>query len=571
MKELELYNIWNEQDLSDPDLREELESIKGNNNEIIDRFYKDLEFGTGGLRGVIGAGTNRVNIYTINRATQGLANYLNSVKKGATVAISYDSRIKSDVFARSSACVLAANGIKAYIFKELMPTPLLSYAVRELKCDAGIMVTASHNPSKYNGYKCYGPDGCQLTLDASEKVLSYMNSLDLFNDIKVTDFDKGMADGLIEYISDDILEGFTSDIKTTLVHPEILKETPLKVVYTPLNGTGNKPVRKILNEIGIKNIEIVKEQEYPDGTFKTCPFPNPEIREALQLALDLAEKTDPDLVLATDPDADRVGIAVKHNGEFTLMSGNEVGALLTDYLFSQRAEKGTLPENPVLIETIVSTDLAADIAKKYGAEVRKVLTGFKFIGEQMNMLEEDGEEERYIIGFEESYGYLVGVHARDKDAVGSAMMICDMAAYYKSKNMTLIDAINNLYAEFGHYYHTQVSFTCEGVTGMQRMGEIMESIRNNPPASVAGEKVMAFSDYEGSITKYFEDGTEEAITLPKSNVLAFELADGSSFIIRPSGTEPKIKVYINVKKETLEKSKAMEQSIKENVTELMGF
>lgn len=571
MKELELYNIWNQQDLSDPDLREELDSIRGNNDEIIDRFYKDLEFGTGGLRGIIGAGTNRVNIYTINRATQGLANYLNSVKEGATVAISYDSRIKSDVFARSSASVLAANGIKAYIFKELMPTPLLSYAVRQLKCDAGIMVTASHNPSKYNGYKCYGSDGCQLTLDASEKVLSYMNSLDLFNDIKVTDFDKGMADGLIEYISDDILEGFTNDIKKTLVHPEILKETPLKVVYTPLNGTGNKPVRKILNEIGIKNVEVVKEQEYPDGTFKTCPFPNPEIREALQLALDLAEKTDPDMVLATDPDADRVGIAVKHNGEFTLMSGNEVGALLTDYLFSQRAEKGTLPENPVLIETIVSTDLAADIAKKYGAEVRKVLTGFKFIGEQMNMLEEDGEEERYIIGFEESYGYLVGVHARDKDAVGSAMMICDMAAYYKSKNMTLIDAVNNLYAEFGHYYHTQVSFTCEGVTGMQRMGEIMESIRNNPPASVAGEKVVAFSDYENSITKYFENGKEEAITLPKSNVLAFELADGSSFIIRPSGTEPKIKVYINVKKETLEKSKVMEQTIKENVTELMGF
>lgn len=571
MNEVELYNIWRSQELSDSDLTAELNEIEGDNDAIIDRFYKDLEFGTGGLRGIIGAGTNRVNIYTINRATQGLANYLNSVKSGASVAISYDSRIKSDVFAKSSACVLAANGIKAYIFKELMPTPLLSYAVRKLKCDAGIMVTASHNPSKYNGYKCYGPDGCQLTLDASEKVLSYMNSLDLFNDIKITDFEKGMSDGLIEYISDDILNGFIEDIKKALVHPELLKKTPLKIVYTPLNGTGNKPVRKILSEIGVKNVEVVKEQEYPDGTFKTCPFPNPEIREALQLALDLAEKTDPDLVLATDPDADRVGIAVKHNGEFTLMSGNEVGALLTDYLFSQRAAKGTLPANPVLIETIVSTDLAADIAKKYGAEVRRVLTGFKFIGEQMNMLEEDNEENRYILGFEESYGYLVGTHARDKDAVGSSMMICEMAAYYKSKDMTLIDAMNNLYKEFGRYYHTQVSFTCEGVSGMQRMGEIMNTLRTEHPTKVAGEAVVIFSDYEKSVTKHCKDGIEEKITLPKSNVLAFTLEDGSSFIIRPSGTEPKIKVYINVKKADLEESKAAEAKIRADVTSLMGF
>jgi phosphoglucomutase len=570
MKERELYERWMSVELSDPDLTEELKGIKDDDDAIIDRFYKDLEFGTGGLRGVIGAGTNRINIYTVNRATQGLANYLNSIKKGASVAISYDSRIKSDVFARASAGVLAANGVKAYIYKELMPTPLLSYAVRELKTDAGIMVTASHNPSKYNGYKCYGPDGCQLTLEASEKVLSYMNSLDLFDDVKTMDFEEGIEKGLIEFIDDSMLDNFVNDIKKAQVNPEVAKTTPLKVVYTPLNGTGNKPVRKVLDSIGIKNVTVVKEQENPDGTFKTCPFPNPEIKEALKLALDLANEVKPDLVLATDPDADRVGIAVNNGSEFVLMSGNEVGALLTDYLFKVKKEQGTLPENPVLIETIVSTDLAAQIAKEYGATVIKVLTGFKFIGEQMNILEEKGEDNRYILGFEESYGYLSGTHARDKDAVVASMLICEMAAYYKSKGQTLLQVMAGLYEKYGRYLHTQVSFTCEGITGMQRMKEIMTDLQENPPKEVAGEKVTYISNYIKSKTTY-ADGKEEEITLPKSDVLSYALDDGSTFIIRPSGTEPKIKVYINVKKENLEKSMEMEEKIKSAVTALMGF
>ena len=570
-REQELYEIWCKKATADKDLIEELNSITGDNDAIEDRFYRDLEFGTGGLRGVIGAGTNRINIYTVNRATQGLANYLKTVTDKASVAISYDSRIKSDTFAKSAAAVLAANGIKAYIYKELMPTPLLSFATRELKCDAGIMVTASHNPAKYNGYKCYGPDGCQLTLDASEKVLGYINSLDVFDDIKTVDFDKALAEGMIEYIGDDMLEKFLDAIETQLIAPDMVRNTPLKVVYTPLNGTGNKPVRKILDRIGVKDVEIVKEQENPDGNFPTCPFPNPEIKEALALAIKLAEETNPDLVLATDPDCDRVGIAVVKDHKVTLITGNEVGALLTYYRLMKMKENGTLPEKPVIIKTIVSTGLAADIAKDFGAEIIDVLTGFKFIGEQMDILVANGHPESFILGFEESYGYLSGLHARDKDAVVGSMMICEMAAYYKSKNMTIVDALDELYAKYGRYLHTQVSFTCEGITGMQRMGEIMNELRTQPPKSVAGSTVVSIDDYLESKTTDTRSGSVTPIALPKSNVLSFTLENGASFIVRPSGTEPKIKVYINVKDKDLASCTEIEEQIKADVTKIMGF
>ena len=571
MNEKELYKLWLEKAVDDADLQTELRSIEGDDEAIKDRFYRNLEFGTGGLRGVIGAGTNRLNVYTIRRVTQGLADYVNEAFKNPSVAISYDSRIKSDVFAKAAAGVLVANGIKVYIYSELMPTPMLSFAVRNLKCDAGIMVTASHNPAKYNGYKAYGADGCQMTLEAAAIVLNKINSLDMFADVKNSDFEAGLASGMIEYISDAVIEEYYKNVLAQGINTKLCAESGLKLVYTPLNGTGNKPVRAILDRIGIKDVVVVPEQEMPDGNFPTCPFPNPEIKEALNLGLKLCEEYKPDLLLATDPDADRVGIAVPSENGYVLFSGNEVGALLLEYIASQRTALGTMPEKPVTIKTIVTTDIIKAIAKEYGIEVIEVLTGFKFIGEQIGFLEAKGEEDRYIFGFEESYGYLAGSYVRDKDAVVASMLIVEMAAYYRTKGISLIQARENLYKKYGVYAHSQQSFVCEGASGMEKMKEIMGGLRANHPTEIGGLKVTVFEDYIASTSKNVETGEVTAITLPKSDVLSFKLTDGASVVIRPSGTEPKIKAYYTTTGKTFEQAKALEAKIAENFTKILGF
>ena len=541
------YERWLSVELDDPDLKEELLSVKDQPEEINDRFYRDLAFGTGGLRGVIGAGTNRMNVYTVRKATQGLANYLNKHNtegKLLSVAIAHDSRNKGVLFSKESAAVLAANGIKAYLYPQLMPTPALSFAVRHLHCDAGICVTASHNPAKYNGYKAYGSDGCQMTIDAADAVLAKINALDIFNDVKHMPFDEALAAGMISYIGDDVIEDYFRNVLAQGINTDLCAKSGLKIVYTPLNGTGNKPVRTILNRIGIQEVTVVKEQENPDGNFTTCPYPNPEIREALQLGLQYCDQVKPDLLLASDPDADRVCIAVPDGkGGYALFSGNEVGAMLLEYICEQRIQKGTMPKHPVAVKTIVTTDIVEAICKAYGVELIEVLTGFKFIGEQIGFLEAKGEEDRYIFGFEESYGYLAGSYVRDKDAVVASMLICEMAAYYRTKGISMMQARENLYQKYGVYVHTQHSFTFEGESGMIRMQNIMEHLRTHRPEQIDNLKVIQFADYEKQVSIDLTTGTETAITLPQSNVLSFTLEQGAKVIIRPSGTEPKIKAY----------------------------
>lgn len=544
MTEMELYQSWRKNAVDDPDLQSELSAIENDAEAIQDRFYRDLAFGTGGLRGVIGAGTNRMNIYTVRKATQGLANYVKEAFSEPSVAISYDSRIKSTDFAKAAAEVLAANGVKVHIYTELKPTPMLSFAVRALHCSAGIMVTASHNPAKYNGYKAYGSDGCQMTIDAADAVLAKINALDIFNDVKHMPFDEALAAGMISYIGDDVIEDYFRNVLAQGINTDLCAKSGLKIVYTPLNGTGNKPVRTILNRIGIQEVTVVKEQENPDGNFTTCPYPNPEIREALQLGLQYCDQVKPDLLLATDPDADRVGIAVPDGkGGYALFSGNEVGAMLLEYICEQRIQKGTMPKHPVAVKTIVTTDIVEAICKAYGVELIEVLTGFKFIGEQIGFLEAKGEEDRYIFGFEESYGYLAGSYVRDKDAVVASMLICEMAAYYRTKGISMMQARENLYQKYGVYVHTQHSFTFEGESGMIRMQNIMEHLRTHRPEQIDNLKVIQFADYEKQVSIDLTTGTETAITLPQSNVLSFTLEQGAKVIIRPSGTEPKIKAY----------------------------
>ena len=544
MTEMELYQSWRKNAVDDPDLQSELSAIENDAEAIQDRFYRDLAFGTGGLRGVIGAGTNRMNIYTVRKATQGLANYVKEAFSEPSVAISYDSRIKSTDFAKAAAEVLAANGVKVHIYTELKPTPMLSFAVRALHCSAGIMVTASHNPAKYNGYKAYGSDGCQMTIDAADAVLAKINALDIFNDVKHMPFDEALAAGMISYIGDDVIEDYFRNVLAQGINTDLCAKSGLKIVYTPLNGTGNKPVRTILNRIGIQEVTVVKEQENPDGNFTTCPYPNPEIREALQLGLQYCDQVKPDLLLATDPDADRVGIAVPDGkGGYALFSGNEVGAMLLEYICEQRIQKGTMPKHPVAVKTIVTTDIVEAICKAYGVELIEVLTGFKFIGEQIGFLEAKGEEDRYIFGFEESYGYLAGSYVRDKDAVVASMLICEMAAYYRTKGISMMQARENLYQKYGVYVHAQHSFTFEGESGMIRMQNIMEHLRTHRPEQIDNLKVIQFADYEKQVSIDLTTGTETAITLPQSNVLSFTLEQGAKVIIRPSGTEPKIKAY----------------------------
>ena len=567
----ELYSLWCEKAVDDPDLKQELISVADDSEGINDRFYRNLEFGTGGLRGVIGAGTNRMNIYTVRRATQGFADYINEAFDKPSVAIAYDSRIKSDVFAKAAAGVFAANGIHVYIYGELMPTPMLSFAVRELNCQAGVMVTASHNPSKYNPYKAYGADGCQLNLTDAETVIKKVNALDMFDGVKHIKFNDAVESGMVEYIGQSVIDKFYENVLAQGLNTNLVADSGLKVVYTPLNGTGNKPVRHILNKIGIKNVTVVPEQEMPDGNFTTCPYPNPEIREALELGLKLCDEVKPDLLLATDPDCDRVGIAVPdENGNYVLFSGNEVGAMLLEYICSERTRQGTMPKNPITVKTIVTTDIIKKIAEKYGVELIEVLTGFKFIGEQIGILEKQGEEDRFIFGYEESYGYLAGSYVRDKDAVNASMLICEMAAFYRTKGISLIQARENMYKTYGVYYHTQQSFTFEGKAGMEKMNSIMENLRKNYVAEIGGLKVILFEDYLEGISKNVETGKITEIKLPKSNVLVFGLTDGAKVIIRPSGTEPKIKAYYTAIGETQSDAQALEKKLAESFSKLIN-
>ena len=528
------YKRWLAADLEDPALTEELKKIEGQDNEIKERFAVSLKFGTAGLRGVLGAGSNRMNIYVVRQATQGLANWVKTQGGNQLVAISYDSRINSDVFAKNAACVLAANGIKVRIYDALMPVPALSFATRYYEANAGIMVTASHNPAKYNGYKAYGPDGCQMTDDAAAVVYAEIQNTDILTGAKMMSFEEGIAAGLIQYVGEDCKEGLYDAIKACQVRPGLCKTAGLKLVYSPLNGSGLVPVTRILNDIGIDDITIVPEQKYPDGNFPTCPYPNPEIFEALELGLKLATETSADLMLATDPDADRVGIAMKcPDGSYELVSGNEVGVLLLDYICEGRIEKGTMPKNPVAVKSLVSTPLADAVAANYGVEMRNVLTGFKWIGDQIARLEADGEVERFILGFEESYGYLGGPYVRDKDAVIGSMLICEMAAYYRSIGSSIKERLEAIYAKYGRYLNKVDSFEFPGLSGMDKMAGIMASLRQTPPAQIGGYAVTKVTDY----TKTEETG------LPSANVLVYGLEGGATVIVRPSGTEPKIKTY----------------------------
>ena len=528
------YKRWLAADLEDPALTAELQKIEGQDEEIKDRFAVALKFGTAGLRGVLGAGSNRMNIYVVRQATQGLANWVKTQGGNQLVAVSYDSRINSDVFAKETARVLAANGIKVRIYDALMPVPALSFATRYYEANAGIMVTASHNPAKYNGYKAYGPDGCQMTDDAAAIVYAEIQKTDILEGAKRISFEEGIEKGLIQYVGDDCKEGLYDAIKACQVRPGMCKTAGLKLVYSPLNGSGLVPVTRILADIGIDDFTIVPEQQYPDGNFPTCPYPNPEIFEALRLGLELAKASGADLMLATDPDADRVGIAMKcPDGSYELVSGNEMGVLLLDYICAGRIEKGTMPANAVAVKSLVSTPLADAVAANYGVEMRNVLTGFKWIGDQIAGLEAKGEVERFILGFEESYGYLAGPYVRDKDAVVASMLICEMAAYYRSIGSSIKEHLEGLYAKYGRYLNKVDSFEFPGLSGMDKMAGIMASLRENAPAEIGGYKVVKVVDYKK---------TEET-GLPSANVLVYTLEGGATVIVRPSGTEPKIKAY----------------------------
>ena len=558
---MEDYKRWLEADLEDPALQEELASIQGKEDEIKDRFAVALKFGTAGLRGVLGAGTNRMNIYVVRQATQGLANWVKTQGGNQLVAISYDSRINSDVFARTAACVLAANGIKVRIYDALMPVPALSFATRYYQANAGIMVTASHNPAKYNGYKAYGPDGCQMTDEAADIVYAEIQKTDILTGAKMMTFEEGQAAGLIEYVGDDCKEALYAAIEARSVRPGICKTAGLKLVYSPLNGSGLVPVTRVLKDIGITDITIVPEQQYPDGNFPTCPYPNPEIFEALKLGLELAKECGADLMLATDPDADRVGIAMKcPDGSYELVSGNEMGVLLLDYICAGRIENGTMPKNPVAVKSIVSTPLADAVAKNYGVELRGVLTGFKWIGDQIAQLEAAGEVDRFIFGFEESYGYLAGPYVRDKDAIIGSMLICEMAAYYRSIGSSIKQRLEEIYEKYGRYLNKVDSFEFPGLSGMDKMAGIMDSLRKNPPKEIGGYAVEKATDFKN---------TEET-GLPAANVLTYKLEGGAEVIVRPSGTEPKIKTYFTTLGKTLEEAQAQKDKLAEALNPILA-
>ena len=549
---MEDYQRWCSASLEDPALTRELKEIAGQEDQIKERFAVALKFGTAGLRGILGAGSNRMNIYVVRQATQGLANWVKTQGGSQLVAISYDSRINSDVFAKEAACVLAANGIKVRIYDALMPVPALSFATRYYHANAGIMITASHNPAKYNGYKAYGPDGCQMTDDAAAVVYAQIQKTDILTGAAWMPFEEGKAKGLIAYVGEDCKEALYDAIKSRSVRPGLCRTAGLKLVYSPLNGSGLVPVTRVLHDIGITDITIVPEQEYPDGNFPTCPYPNPEIFEALRLGLELAEKSGADLMLATDPDADRVGIAIRcPDGTYELVSGNEVGVLLLDYICQGRIEKGTMPKNPVAVKSLVSTPLADKVAAHYGVEMRNVLTGFKWIGDQIARLEAAGEVDRFILGFEESYGYLAGSYVRDKDAIVGSMLICEMAAYYRSVGSSIKERLEEIYAQYGRYLNKVDSFEFPGLSGMDKMAGIMSGLRSNPPTEIGGYKVEKITDYQNTA----ETG------LPAANVLVYALDGGATVIVRPSGTEPKIKTYFTTLGKTLAEAEAQKEAL----------
>lgn len=549
---MEDYQRWCSASMEDPALTRELKEIAGQEDQIKERFAVALKFGTAGLRGILGAGSNRMNIYVVRQATQGLANWVKTQGGSQLVAISYDSRINSDVFAKEAACVLAANGIKVRIYDALMPVPALSFATRYYHANAGIMITASHNPAKYNGYKAYGPDGCQMTDDAAAVVYAQIQKTDILTGAAWMPFEEGKAKGLIAYVGEDCKEALYDAIKSRSVRPGLCRTAGLKLVYSPLNGSGLVPVTRVLHDIGITDITIVPEQEYPDGNFPTCPYPNPEIFEALRLGLELAEKSGADLMLATDPDADRVGIAIRcPDGTYELVSGNEVGVLLLDYICQGRIEKGTMPKNPVAVKSLVSTPLADKVAAHYGVEMRNVLTGFKWIGDQIARLEAAGEVDRFILGFEESYGYLAGSYVRDKDAIVGSMLICEMAAYYRSVGSSIKQRLEEIYAQYGRYLNKVDSFEFPGLSGMDKMVGIMSGLRQNPPTEIGGYKVEKVTDYQNTA----ETG------LPAANVLVYALEGGATVIVRPSGTEPKIKTYFTTLGKTLAEAEAQKETL----------
>lgn len=548
----EEYQRWLAADLQDADLSPELRKIQGNDEEIKDRFAVSLQFGTAGLRGVLGAGTNRMNIYVVAQATQGLANWVKTQGGTQTVAISFDTRLKSDVFSKTAAGVLAANDIKVRIYDAAMPVPALSFATRYYNCNAGIMVTASHNPAKYNGYKAYGPDGCQMPDQAADVVYNEIQKIDVLNGAQQISFAQGVEDGLIRFVGDDCKKAFYEAIEACQVRPGLAATSGLKLVYSPLNGSGLVPVTQVLKDIGITDITIVPEQEYPNGYFTTCSYPNPEIYAALESGLKLAKECDADLMLATDPDADRVGIAMKcPDGTYELVTGNEMGALLLDYICAGRIEKGTMPKDPVAVMSLVSTPLAKAIAKHYNVELRSVLTGFKWIGDQILNLEKNHQEDRFIFGFEESYGYLAGSYVRDKDAVVASMLICEMAAYYRANGSSIKQRLEEIYSQYGRYFNKTDSFEFPGLSGMDKMAGIMTQLRQEPPAAIGAHKITKAVDFKKS----------EETGLPPANVLLYELENGATVIIRPSGTEPKIKAYFTTLGKDLAEAQAQKDEL----------
>ena len=558
------------EEVTDPELSAELLSIRNEEKEVHERFYRSLEFGTGGLRGELGAGTNRMNIYTVRQATQGFAAYLLTQDEKPSAAISYDSRHQSDVFARETARVLAANGIKVYLYPHLMPTPALSFAVLDRHCTGGVMVTASHNPARYNGYKAYAADGAQISGHVAAAVSAEIEKTDIFRDVKLADFEEALADGRIEYIGDALIERYYAAVMAQALRPELGKAAGLRLVYTPLNGSGLVPVMTVLKRMGHTDITVVPEQEQPNGDFPTCPYPNPEILEAMQLGLNLCEKLGADLLLATDPDSDRVGTAVLQNGTPRLISGNEMGVLLLDYICRTRLELHKMPENPVAVRSIVSTTMTDAIAAHYGVEMRQVLTGFKYIGEQIAHLEAEGHPERFIFGFEESYGYLAGGYVRDKDAVVASMLICEMAAWYKGQGKNLGEALDDLYAQYGFYFNKVDSYTFPGSDGMAKMAALMETLRTELPIAIASRPVTGHTDYEAG--KRYEDGEGETPTgLPASNVMAFRLGKEGSLVARPSGTEPKLKFYYSLRAADRPTAEKAYGEIKASVEDWLGL
>lgn len=559
----ELLNTWLE-NVMDEELLAELKAMQeaGDEDAITDAFFQDLAFGTAGLRGTIGAGTNRMNIYTVGRATQGFADYLNKAFENPTVAIARDSRNKGELFVKTTAAILAANGVTSYVYPKISPVPTLSWATRYLKCSGGICMTASHNPAPYNGYKAYGPDGCQITSEAADAISAAMNACDPFKDIKTMDFDAAVEQGLVKWIDDEVLDAYydaVADKSVNNLTDEQIANAPLKLVYTPLNGTGLIPVTTVLNKVGITDITVVPEQRDPDGDFPTCPYPNPEIREAMQKGIDLCQEVKPDLLLATDPDADRVGVACADGDDYTLLTGNEMGVLLLDYICKMRAERGEDLSNKVAVTTIVSSAMVDALAAEYGFELRRCLTGFKYIGDIITGLSDAGEVDRFIFGFEESYGYLSGDHVRDKDAVNASMLICQMAQYYKLQGKNLVEAMRDLYEKHGYYHNKTVSLSYPGADGAAKMAGIMKSLRSEAPAEIAGSKVEAVVDYATCVNG-----------LPAADVIEFDLEGGNKAIVRPSGTEPKIKLYIFAKGEDAAAADALIAAIEEDGRKLLS-